>query len=570
MDNVCDMNALRKIRSSALAFALVFAWTGCADLVVENDNSPDASQVLADPNDVTNLVGSSFLDFWRANVWANGQMPLTAIADEYSFSWGNFAGRYLSSEPRVAFDNSPTFRYAEAMKAPWDNNYLAISNTSDALAIINEDESAFEDVAKLKAFAKFIQGLSHGYVALRYDQGFTVDEDSDLTGLTLKPYPEVMAFALQKLEDSIAIANANSFAIPAADDWIFGLTVTNEDLARLAHSFMARFIASVGRWPAERATADWAAVIRHAEQGITEDWAPIGNDSGALEWDPTKAWGQEGVSWSRADYRTIGPADDSGGFQNWLDTPVADRNVFDIYTSDRRIVGPENGMETIVAGEQRERAGAHVAGTVLTYPRNSGTDFEYWGVPGPFPPSRGTYHYSSHTHKRYRAYLDNGNNGPMVQFKVTELDMLVAEGLLRTGGSAARAAELINKTRVERGQMNPASASDPVGSPDDEQSSADAASLWAKLKHEKNIECYLAAAGRAYFDKRGWGDLTTGTPVHFAVPGGELEVLEMPIYTLGGVGGEDAASKAGRSGARPGNNRPRRPSAALQSGADAS
>ena len=550
-----DMNLLRSLRIPVLISVLAFAWIGCADLMVENDNSPDNSQVLADPDDVVNLVGSSFADFWRANVGANGQMPLTAIADELSYSWGNFAGRYLSSEPRVAFDNSPTFAYAAAMKAPWDNNYLAISNTSDALAIINADESAFEDAAKLKAFALFIQGLSHGYVALRYDQGFTVDEHADLTALALKPYPEVMAFALQKLEASIEIAQANEFTIPAADDWIFGLTVTNEDLERLAHSFMARFIASVGRWPTERASADWEAIIRHAEQGITEDWAPIGNDSGTLEWDPSKAWGQEGRSWSRADYHTIGPADASGGFQQWLDTPVAERNVFDIHTADRRIVGPQNGMETIVAGEQRDRAGAHVAGTVLTYPRNSGTDFEYWGVTGPFPPNRGTYHFSSHTHKRYRAYLDTGNNGPMVQFKVTELDMLIAEGLLRTGGSAARVADLINKTRVERGHMNPASASDPVGSPDDAQSPADDASLWAKLKHEKNIECYLAAAGRAYFDKRGWGDLTSGTPVHFAVPGEELEVLEMPIYTLGGIDGEDAAPKTGRFPTRAGQER---------------
>ena len=538
---------------------LVVTWIGCEDLVVENTNSPDKSQVLADPNDVVNLIGSSFLDFWRANVWPNGQMPLTAMADEYSYSWANFAGRHLSSEPRVAFDNSPTFAYADAMKEPWDNNYLAISNTSDALSIINQDESAFEEAAKLKAFARFIQGLCHGYIALRYDQGFTVDENSDLTTLELKPYPEVMEFALEKLEEAIAIANSNSFTIPAEDDWIFGLTVTNEDLTRLAHSFMARFIASVGRRPAERASVNWALVIQHAERGITEDWAPIGNDSGELEWDPTKAWGQEGRSWSRADYRTIGPADKSGGFRNWLNQPVEDRSVFDIYTSDRRIVGPEDGMETIVAGEQRDRAGAHTAGTVLTYPRNSGTDFEYWGVPGPFPPSRGTYHYSSHTHKRYRAYLDNGNNGPMVQFKVTELDMLIAEGLLRTGGSTDRVAELINKTRVERGQLNPASGSDAVGSPDDDQSPMDDAGLWAKLKHEKNIECYLAASGRAYFDKRGWGDLVPGSPLHFAVPGGELEVLQIPIYTFGGPGGDDAASKAGRGAYRTSNVHSERP-----------
>ena len=218
-----------------------------------------------------------------------------------------------------------------------------------------------------------------------------------------------------------------------------------------------------------------------------------------------------------------------------------------------RYVGPEDGSETIIANEQRDNSGAHVAGTVLTYPQNSGTDFEYWGVAGPFPSSRGTYHYSSHTHKRYRDYLDNGDNGPMVQMKVTEMDMLMAEALLRTGGSAGAVADLINKTRVERAQLEPATAGTPAGSPDHGPNDLTykptqaGATLWDMLKYEKNIDCYVAGSGRAWFDKRGWGDLITGTLLHFPVPGAELEVLQLQIYTFGGVGGPGSAPKRGQS-----------------------
>jgi hypothetical protein len=48
-------------------------------------------------------------------------------------------------------------------------------------------------------------------------------------------------------------------------------------------------------------------------------------------------------------------------------------------------------------------------------------------------------------------------------------------------------------------------------------------------------------ATRDWLDNRGWGTLITGTIVHLPVPGRELEVLNLPIYTFGG-GGEGSAA----------------------------
>ena len=191
-----------------------------------------------------------------------------------------------------------------------------------------------------------------------------------------------------------------------------------------------------------------------------------------------------------------------------------------MHTADRRIVGSADD------------------------PTVSGKDFEYQGNNGPFPPSRGTYHYSSHNHWRYQSYRNNNSNGPMPVMLMAEMDMLKAEALLRTGGSTAMVADLINKTRVGRGEMNPATANDPVGSPSDPQSHLDGASLWAKLKHEKRIETFATAAGLAFFDDRGWGDLVNNTPYHFPVPGKELETLSLQTYTFGG-GGAASASDGG-------------------------
>ncbi|HSJ24139.1 MAG TPA: hypothetical protein VK929_05670, partial [Longimicrobiales bacterium] len=44
-----------------------------------------------------------------------------------------------------------------------------------------------------------------------------------------------------------------------------------------------------------------------------------------------------------------------------------------------------------------------------------------------------------------------------------------------------------------------------------------------------------------YFHGRGWGDLAQGTPLQLPVPGREAELLMIPTYTFGGIGGESAA-----------------------------
>ena len=66
------------------------------------------------------------------------------------------------------------------------------------------------------------------------------------------------------------------------------------------------------------------------------------------------------------------------------------------------------------------------------------------------------------------------------------------------------------------------------------------------MKYEKRIETFQTAAGIAYFDDRGWGDLVTNTPIHFPIPGRELETLGLQQYTFGG-GGDGSAPKAGDS-----------------------
>ena len=520
-----------------LTVAFAFTWAGCQDLAVENENNPNRLKALASPQDVEKLVSDTFTRYWSANQWSGASMPWSTIADEISSSWANWGMRDMASEPRIAWNNDPAYNREEMTEDPWYRSYTCISDAADGLNAVAGNEARFtdEDVdpVRLVAFAKFNMGLCLGTLALRYDKAFIVDENTDLEAvalgtvtLELESYELVATAAIAKLDEAIGIAQSASFTITADEDWIYGNDVTSGYLVQLANSFAARYMAAVPRSAADRQSADWAEIMRRIAAGITEDFIPIGDDNGDVrEWDSMKFYGQEHKTWARADYRTIGPADESGGYQNWLNTPLQDRNVFDMETSDRRIQGTDG-------------------------PKSSGTYFRYVGVSGPFPSSRGTYHYSSHTHNRYLPYQSNNANGEMTHMVMAEMDMLKAEGLLRTGGSTQMVADLINITRVANGELPPASGSDPAGSPTDGDWTNTGihlagSSLWAKLQHEFRMETFATTGGLAWATDRGWGSLVSGTPIHFPVPGKELETLALQRYTFGGVGGTGGAPKRG-------------------------
>jgi hypothetical protein len=464
------------------------------------------------------LIAGSYAAWWAGTEWGDPSMALSTTAEELTMSWGNFGMRHLSSEPRVAYDNTPFYSYRRLNERPWFWSYTALSSVYEGIRLIQQGADIGghrgPDNARAMAFAKLVQGLAHGWLGLMFDQAFILDETVDLETdeLELRPYPDLMAAAVSELEEAIAIADAHVFTTP--DTWINGLSLTNGQLSQLAHSYLARFMTQVARTPTERAAVDWSAVIAHVDQGITEDVLIDGDGTmiwfKALEWfgvqTPNNTWG-------RADYKTIGVTDESGAFAAWLATPLNDRFEFEIVTGDARITA---------AGD----------------PQADGTDFEFKG-PSQFPPGRGTYHFSLYGNRRYEDFYLSEGWSPMTHMKTAEMQLIKAEGLLRLSGPSQAVVDIINSTRVVRGQLPPASTA--------ESQSA----LMDKLTYEKRIEGFLLCSGCAFFDRRGFGPLAPtgpdfhhgpveGTPLHFPVPGRELERLGLDYYTFGGPGMEMA------------------------------
>ena len=477
---------------------IVFIIFSCADLNVNNENQPDKEIALSNSEDVESLVGGTFLNIWQAKQTMDMGLAFSTLADELTSQWGNWGIGEWSKEPREEYDNSTTSNYYLMTADPWFFLYEVISTAKDGLDALNagmQFGENGENNIRLEAYCRFLQGIAHGEIALIFDKAFIVDETSDLTATPqFSSYTEVMNAAITYLNECIAICQTNSFELPA--EWIPGNVVDNSVLEQYAHSFIARYLAGVARNPQERELVDWNSVIENADAGISQDW--IVEMDGNYWYDGIKYFGSR-EDWLKADYFVIGPADTSGAFDAWAASSPDDRQPFVIETADRRIAGPDST-------------------------KAPGTDFQFFDT-FPFEGYRGSYYGSI----RYYEHFASGATSSVSWFNASELRLLKAEGLYRLNADAGQVADIINETRVTRGQLPPATGTDP--------------DLFEKLKYEKRIEIFLSAGGLMYLERRGWGELGTGSPLQFPVPAGELQVLLEDVYTFGGDG-EYAAKKA--------------------------
>ena len=502
---------------------VVLALAGCQDLTVGNPNVPDRERATQQPTATEQFVASGFRTWWPEAghddypAWA-----LSTVAHEITSGFADFGQLELSAEPRSAWNNSPVNARNDVTESPWYGLYTTISTVNDALIAIDSGlviENAAR-TARTQAVGKFLQGLSHGYLGLYFDQAFVVDETVALDTLTdpqFAPYPEVIDSAIAQLDAAIAIANANTFTLPA-DSWLF-TGMTSAEFARLANSFAARLMVYSARSRDERAAVDWAEVIRRIDAGVTRDFAPVGQPD--ILWDDWKRLvarvrtASRPSDFGRPSYWLIGPADSTGGFQNWLATPLESRRAFQMRTRDRRIQGT---------------GGPASAGKYMGYNLND-----------IFTASRGTYRYSHYFFRRFGTGT-TWQDSPMPALTVSEMDLLKAEALIRLN-RAPEAVPLINKTRVANGELPPVTIDGPpdVAGCVPRKLNGQCGSLWDALRYEKRIEGVGVSGVIGFFDARGWQALAENSITQLPVPGRELGTLQLPLYTFGGPGGEGSA-----------------------------
>jgi hypothetical protein len=344
----------------------------------------------------------------------------------------------------------------------------------------------------------------------------------------------VNAAALRMLDTAVAVATAApGFTIPGDQPtWLRGFALNNADLIRLARSYKARFRAGVARTPAQRAAVNWQAVIDDATAGITRDvTVDISNANGwLLSW-VNQAYVFQG--WHQAPLFVLGMADTSGAYSQWLATPLNQRVIFPVVTADRRLPrGDTRVAQAAVTGANPQQAPSTVGQQqyYIARPPSFDTPGEAWGN-------------SPYDHFRFLYFRQGASNGIWLTMTKAEIDLLAAEGYLRTN-RVADAARLIDISRTRNGL---AALTGAVTSADQPVpggavgcvpkvptapnfTSASCGNILEALKYEKRLETAFTGYVQWFVDSRGWGDLAANTPLEWPVPFNEMDARFQPFY----------------------------------------
>ncbi|MFD2532753.1 hypothetical protein [Gracilimonas halophila] len=472
---------------------LLTLMVGCADLGVENLNNPETERALASSEDLVGLANGLYRDFYEYNHYFGAQMALAVGADAATASWGNAGMQLMGTEPRPAWDNSPNFSYAYVTEEQFEFMYSINSSATDVLNALASGIE-FDNPEMIEAFSKFNQALSIGYIGLMFDQGYIVDEntpDEEIANPTLRPYGELIDHAVAKLNEVIAISEANTFALNSSM-MQSPATLDNVLLEKLAHSYAARFLANAPRNLAETQAVDWSAVRTHAQNGIDSDFIITG-DSNFL-WYNYGGYYLINPGWARVDHYVINMMAPTIPPHNPDGTDYPEPDPADVV--DERLL----------------------------------SDFEYLPSNN-FRAERGLYFYSNYRHSRTDYYVGSWS-GDLREVTTSEMDMYVAESHYHDGNYALAKTVIDNSERISRGNMDAVLATE--------------AAVWQAIHHERLVEQWNTGVGLEFFQMRKYDLLQEGTLLHFPIPASTLEVLGMtkPFYTFGGV---DNASEPGTS-----------------------
>ena len=144
-------------------------------------------------------------------------------------------------------------------------------------------------------------------------------------------------------------------------------------------------------------------------------------------------------------------------------------------------------------------------------------------------PERGYYHFSNYEYTRYH-YAISTRIGEVTDFSLAEIDLIKAEANARLGNLTEAINIVNNGSRTQRGLLPPLS------------SNTNIKNLLKAIFYERDIELIQTGFGIAFFDMRRRDMLQPGTPLHFPIPAKELMVMNMPLYTFGGVSSADGVN----------------------------
>ncbi len=470
--------------------------TGCADLEVENLNDPDLERVLTTPEDYRGLITGGYNRWWRGSnanrlpfahfdAWADNMTTTNEYQLYYSMG---------TIEPRNRFDNNSASDAFLSVSTPWSNLNSAISNANDVINYVElqGNDLVFDgqdQTTMMLSMAYLLRGLSRGYLATFFDQGYLID--AEIEDVEFQPYEEVLEGALDDIDHAIELAEGTSFT---TFTFLSDVAMSDQELIEFANAHAAKFVISNGRTSDHYTQEDWQLVVDYASNASNEDLIIEGTGTAADGW-RHEYQRQSGLDWYwKSDMRII----------NLMDPDYPKR--YPVKAAEDNYAIPEAESED----ERLE------------------TDFTYdpWNlhrfVVGRGPQLQSVYYYT-----RYKDLYDNDGYDDIHVFRKENIDMMLAEAYVHLGRTGD-AIDLVNSgSRVNRGGLEPL----PNNASDEEVLEA--------IYYEVEIDLQRTWVGYQYFLNRRRDMLQAGTPLHLPVPETELELVEKPVYTFGGEGFAD-------------------------------
>lgn len=480
---------MKYLRNLLMIVAILLFAVSCEDfsldLEVPNYEHPNDDILTSDPVALS-ATASGVLNNWYMTVheyWGPCMMMQT-MADVSTCSWGNVGMNDMSSEPRSAWNNLPSYGYEAATNGYFNALYSVLSDANTLVAAV-EKGTEFENPALVEVIGRTGQAFAIGYLALVFDRVWLSDENGPVNeDGTSSTYAEAMTFALDKLDKAIAKANSSGVDVP--ESYLPGGGGVNATFVAFLNSMGARMMVGNVRNSAQKGQLDWGKVLSYANAGVTQDFTIFMDDVIWYDLAPKTYLVYPG--WGRADMRVINLMDPN--------TPA--------YWPDGEVTLPESTSDD-----------ARLA-----------SDYGYLSSQN-FNPTRGTYHYSSYRYARYDDYITDWVMD-VVELSASENDMYKAEALLMTGNVADAAAVVNAGTRTVRGMLP--------------EVAADAAAVADAIHYERCVEFAYTGMSLSFFEMRKEDLLQQGTPLHFPVPGKALEAIPEENYSYGGtqgVAGED-------------------------------
>lgn len=495
----------------------------CGDqLSVTNLNNPDAEQVPSTAAGIQTTVagfGALLNNPQRASESVSTQAKI--MAEESFASVANF-GMAARVTNRSLIINDLGNDHATSNVANYNSFQRLARSVANALSAFNGVKAAnlntliAADENRMRAFAYLILGQAMANVSFAYDSGAAVTEVItffEIPGLVSAAALNVAAIAA--LDSAVIIAGRGMSDVPTT--YISGVALNQAAFIRLARSYRARTRAAVARTPAERAAVNWAAVIADATNGITADH--VIQIRGTTGWSAGFDAGQMYVTggWHSYPMTFAGMADSSGGYQAWFNTPADQRRAFLVQTRDARwATGNTRTLQQASTPNNR---------ILPRYVRNRPTGDDV------VSPGTGESWYD---HRRFGATAAVNVPGPYTELSKTEIDMLAAEGYIRTGQHAS-AEPLIDISRLRNNLPTVvgvgATGTVPGGAACvPKLPNGTCGTLLDALKYEKRMETAFTGYLVWFTDGRGWGDLPRNTAVEWPVPYQEMQARQQPFY----------------------------------------